>query len=277
MNPYLQNQAAAITQQANQNLTQNQLPAINSAAIAAGGYGGSRQGIAQGLAIGQTNQGIANSLASLYGNAYESDANRALQQQSINNQYTLGQGQLALGNRQADQSYSLGQGNLALGQTQAANNYALGQQQNQTQAQSVANQYSLGQQQNTLQGQQIANSYSLGMGNLGLGSQVADQNFFTAQRGQDLSALGLGSQLATNANLGLASQGQQLYQNGLTQQQAPLNTLQQYANLLSPFTGLNSSTVRETPGTSTLGGAVGGALTAAQLWNLLTKTNTNGG
>lgn len=277
MNPYLQNQANAITQQANQNLTQNQLPAINSAAIAAGGYGGSRQGIAQALAIGQTNQGIANSLSSLYGNAYEADQNRALQQQSINNNYTLGQGQLALGQTQAANSYNLGLGNLDLGRTQAANNYSLGQQQNQTQAQSVANQYSLGQQQNTLQGQQIANNYSLGMGNLGLNSQVADQNFFTAQRGQDLNALGLGSQLTTNANLGLANQGQQLYQNGLTQQQAPLNVLQQYSNLLQPFTGLNRTTTDTTPGGSTLGGALGGALTAAQLWNLLTKTTTNGG
>lgn len=250
-NPYLPQQAQAITQQANNNLFNYQMPQINSGAIAAGGFGGSRQGIVQGLAIGQTNQGLSNSLASLYGNAYEADQNRGLQQQSINNAFTLGQGNLALGNRQADQSYALGQGNLDLGRTQAANNY------------------SLGQGNLALGNKQADNSYNLGMGNLGLNSQVADQNFYTAQRGQDLSQYSLGANLANTANLGLSSQGQQLYQNGQTQQQAPFNVLQQYAQLLSPFSGLNQSQSQSTPGGSTFGNAMGGALTAAQIWKLL--------
>src|SRR5574343_1806986 len=44
-NPYLGAQANAITQQATQNLQNNIMPGINSGAVAAGGYGGSRQGI----------------------------------------------------------------------------------------------------------------------------------------------------------------------------------------------------------------------------------------
>ena len=83
-NPYLGAQASAITQQANQNLQYNLLPSVNSGAIAAGGYGGSRQGIAQGLAMGQTQQGITNSLANLYGDAYKND-------QNLSNQWGIAQ------------------------------------------------------------------------------------------------------------------------------------------------------------------------------------------
>lgn len=63
-NPYLHQMADAASQQqrqtyqdqaddANTNLTHSVLPAIRSGAVAAGGYGGSRQGIAEGTAIGQ--------------------------------------------------------------------------------------------------------------------------------------------------------------------------------------------------------------------------------
>lgn len=197
MNPYLPQQSQAITNQVNQNLQQQQLPGINSGAIAAGGFGGSRQGIAQGLAIGQTNQALGNSLANLNFNAWNQD------------------------------------------------------------------------QQNQLQSRQIDNSYNLGLGNLGLGQMQAQQGFYTQQRGLDLQQAGLGANLVGQGNTGLQQGGQGLYNLGLTQQQAPLNALQSYAQLLSPFTGLNSSTQNTAPGASTLGSALGGALTAAQLWALL--------
>lgn len=233
MNPYLPQQSQAITNQVNQNLQQQQLPGINSGAIAAGGFGGSRQGVAQGLAIGQTNQALGNSLASLNFNAWNQDQQNALQSRQIDNSYALGQGNLALGNKQADNSYSLGQGNLALGNKQADN------------------------------------SYNLGLGNLGLGQMQAQQNFYTNQRGQDLQQAGLGANLVGQGNQGLQQGGQGLYNLGLTQQQAPLNALQAYAGMLSPFTGLNQSNTQTQPGASTVGSALGGALTAAQLWALL--------
>lgn len=103
-NPYLQQNADAITSQANNNLFNYQLPQINSNALAAGGYGGSRQGIAQGLAIGQTNLGIGNALAGLYGNAYENDQNRGLQQQSLNTSQYNAETNRGLGFGQLDQS-----------------------------------------------------------------------------------------------------------------------------------------------------------------------------
>lgn len=226
-NPYLPAQAQAITNQVNQNLQQQQLPGINSGAIAAGGFGGSRQGIAQGLAIGQTNQALGNSLSNLYGNAYAQD-------QQINAQRDIA-------NMQNQTTRDLGFGNLALGNKQADN------------------------------------SYNLGLGNLGLGQMQAQQNFYTNQRGQDLQQAGLGANLINQGNSGLQQGGQGLYNLGLTQQQAPLNALQSYAQLLAPFTGLNNSRSDTTPGASTVGSALGGALTAAQLWNLLTRTNNQNG
>ena len=234
----------AITSQVTRNLQRNILPGINSGAIAAGGFGGSRQGIAQGLAIGDTNQGLSNALAGLYGNAYEGDQNRAnqmsiasmndaTQRYGMANQFELGKGNLALGNRQADQSYSLGQGNLALGNKQADN------------------------------------SYNLGLGNLGLGQMQANQNFYTNQRGQDMQQLGLGANLVNQGNLGLSGQGQQLYNVGQQQQQAPWQALQQYSQLLSPYTGYGQTQSQTTPGASKWGSALGGAMTLAQLWGLL--------
>lgn len=61
-NPYLQAAKQATANQVTQNLTENQLPAIRTGSTQAGGMysgGGSRQGIAEGLAIGRTNQGLA--------------------------------------------------------------------------------------------------------------------------------------------------------------------------------------------------------------------------
>ncbi len=57
-NPFLEQQLAGMRANVNQNLLQNQLPGIQNNAIAGGGLGGSRQGIAQGLAIQGANRDI---------------------------------------------------------------------------------------------------------------------------------------------------------------------------------------------------------------------------
>jgi hypothetical protein len=95
-NPYLGAQANAITQQANQNLQLNQLPSIASGAVAAGGFGGSRQGVAEGVATGLTNQGLTNSLANLYGNQYQNDQQNQIARQQVSNNYNLGLGGLGV-------------------------------------------------------------------------------------------------------------------------------------------------------------------------------------
>lgn len=107
-NPYLPAASQSITHQVNQNLQQQQLPGINSGAIAAGGFGGSRQGIAQGLAIGQTNQALGNSLANLNFNAWNQGEQNRMQQQGLDNSFTLGMGNLGLGQFNAQTQRDLG-------------------------------------------------------------------------------------------------------------------------------------------------------------------------
>jgi hypothetical protein len=97
----------------------------------------------------------------------------------------------------------------------------------------------------------------------------ANQNFFNTNRSLDISQMGLGQSMVNNANTGLTNQGQQLTNLGQTQQNAPWQQLGNFANTLSPFSGLGQSSSVTTPGASTVGSAMGGALTAAQLWQLI--------
>ena len=203
-NPYLGQQADAIRQQVNQSLFQNQMPQINRGAVLNGGYGGSRQGIAQGLGLQGANNSIANATANLYGQAYESDANRA-------------------------------------------NQYDIASMQNQT-------------------------TRDLGFGNLGLGQQGLDNNFYTAQRGQDLQAQQQGYNQGWGNIYNSLGLGQAETNIGNQQQQAGFSPLQQYGSVIGPFSGLNGSTNTSAPATGGgVAGAAGGALTIAQIIALLSK------
>ena len=54
----------------NRNLTENTLPGIRSGSIAAGQLGGSRQGIAQGVAMRGNQEALGDAAAQIYGDAY---------------------------------------------------------------------------------------------------------------------------------------------------------------------------------------------------------------
>jgi hypothetical protein len=62
--------AASISDEMARNLTDAALPAVNSGAALAGGVGGSRQAIAQGDAIAQSQQAQADALNQLYYQSY---------------------------------------------------------------------------------------------------------------------------------------------------------------------------------------------------------------
>lgn len=207
-NPYLGQMSNAITSQVTDNLQRNILPGLGSAAVGAGGYGGSRQGVLEANALRDANQGLSNSLANMYYGDYNNAMNRQLQQYGM------------------DQGYNLGLGNLNLGM------------------------------QNSLQ------NYNLGLGNLALGNQNSMQNFYSTQRGQDMQQMQLGANLFNMGNQGMLGQGQFLYNLGLTQQQAPWQVMGNYTNTLSPFTGYGSTSGNP------FAGAIGGALTGAQLYNI---------
>lgn len=75
-NPYLQQQAAAMTANLTRNLNENVMPGLRSEALASGQYGGSRQGIAEGLAASRLNQDLAPALTNMFGGAFENAQNR---------------------------------------------------------------------------------------------------------------------------------------------------------------------------------------------------------
>lgn len=250
-NPYLQQQQDAITGQVTNNLQRNILPRVGRAAMAAGGYGGSRQGIAEGLGVGESSRAIADATANMQGTAYAQD-------QQIASQQEMQRQQLAAQERMAAQS-------------DATQRYGMG------------NQYALGQQQNTntrdlgfghlgLGYTQAGNQYALGLGGLENQREGNAQNFYTQQRGMDLSQQRQGFDqymAALNAQMGLGRQ-----ESGIGEQQdaAAWSPVNQYAGVLNQFSGLGGSTATQQPGTGGgWAGAAGGALTAAQLWNLLNR------
>jgi hypothetical protein len=284
-NPYLSDQANAITNQVTGNLQNRVLPNLNMGSAATGNFGSNRHMIAQGQAIGDTNQGLSNSLANLYGNAYAQDQqlaaqqsmhsaglqnqyqiaqmNDATQRQGLQNQYNLGMGNLGLGYgnlglgyTQAGNQFALGQGNLALGNRQADQSYNLG-------LGGLANQWQANQ-----------NNYNLGMGNQNLGYYNADQGFYNANRGMDLQQMGLAANLFNQGNQGLAGAGQGMQNIGQQQMLNSWYPFQQYGGQLGQFGGFNQSTSQTQPGPSSFQTGLGGALTAAQLWQLL---NSGGG
>lgn len=249
VNPYLQQQIDGLQTQFTNNLNRTTLPAIRSNAMGAGGFGGSRQGIAEGLAAGNAQTGFANAATQLLGSDYENQQNRNLQQYGMDQNFNLGQGNLALGNKNSDQSYTLGQGQLALGNLNAQNNYNLGLGQNATQAQSVANQYALGQGQNANTAAQIANQYALG-------NQGQQLDFYTNQRGQDLNSLQVGANLVNS---------------GIT---GAWNPITNFNNVVGTYSGNGTTSGTTSSGGGAIG-ALGGALGGMQIANMATNPSAN--
>lgn len=184
-NPYLDAQANDIQRRSGQALDLG-LQGIRSSAVGIGGLGGSRQGIAEGLATGQANDNLTGNLANLYGQDFTNSQNRNLQKYGIDTNANL-----------------------------------------------------------TNQGQQ--------------------QNFYTANRGQDLQQLGLGASLYNQGNQGYINQGQGVYGIGSTQQQAPFNVFNNANQSISPYSGFGSSSTSSGSQGGGLNGIVGGAFAGAQI------------
>ena len=113
-NPYLTQMGDTVVNQMTDNYNRNQLPAMRSGAVAAGGFGGSRQGVVEANGLNDLNRGIGQNLTNLYGQDWTNAQNRNLQQQSINNSYDLGL-----------KSNDLGYANLDSNNQQFGANYGL--------------------------------------------------------------------------------------------------------------------------------------------------------
>jgi len=97
------------------NLQQNILPGIRRHADSVGGVGGSREGIAQGLGIAQSNQGLAAALAGNNAQDYQAQMERNLRQYQGDQSFNANQGQLGYNYWNGANQYNLGLGGLALG------------------------------------------------------------------------------------------------------------------------------------------------------------------
>ena len=237
-NPYLQQMMDGIASNATTNFQRNVLPGIQSGAALAGGYGGSRQGIAEGLAMGDLNRDILNTQANLFGSANEAAQQRMaamtgqLSGQSL--QASLANASNQLASQQQANDWELGNRNIAAQESQAA-----------ASASNALNSYNLGMAQLARQQQQdtIQNALT-GAGLLQSGSQVPLSN------------------LQGIYNVGTTFQGEQ--QNQLN---APMQNLQTYSSNLLPWSGLGATQVNTAPGGggNAAAGALGGAMAGGQL------------
>lgn len=76
-NPYLQSAIDASVRPITQQLTESQLPSIRGTSVTSG-YGGSRQGIAEGLASGRASQAIGDTASRLVQGQYDTNVNAQL-------------------------------------------------------------------------------------------------------------------------------------------------------------------------------------------------------
>ena len=83
MNPYLQQMGDMMAGTMTNNWQRKVQPQIASRAVAAGGYGGSRQGVAEANSANDLNMGIGSALANLYGQGYGQGLNYDLGQQNL--------------------------------------------------------------------------------------------------------------------------------------------------------------------------------------------------
>lgn len=111
---YLDQQATALTNNLTRNTNENVMPGLRSSAAISGQYGGSRQGIAEGLAASRLNQDLALPISQMYGNALEGAQNRMMgtSQYLNDNAYNTAFGNANLGLQNNSQLMQKNQGNL---------------------------------------------------------------------------------------------------------------------------------------------------------------------
>lgn len=92
-NPYMSQWQDTITNKLTDNYNRNVAPGIRSGAMAAGGYGGSRQGVVEANAMKDLNGSISDALTGAQFQDYTNQMNRNLQQYGLNqNFYTANRG-----------------------------------------------------------------------------------------------------------------------------------------------------------------------------------------
>lgn len=222
-NPYLQQLGNTMSSQMTDQFNR-QMTGMNSGVMAAGGYGGSRQGVLQANAMNDLNHQIGGALTNLYNQGYQADQQYDLGLKNIG----LGYGNLAQGVNNSAMQNALGWGGVA-GGIQNANTAANAQI---TSAQTAANaSMHNAELANKLGYANLAANYDLGIKGNELGYANLDRNINNDNLGWQMQGanfgLGLYDRLTAN-NQGIAGVG------GTIQNQ-PLNYWGQFANQANAF------------------------------------------
>lgn len=180
------------------------------------------------------------------------DASRRIE---MANQYDLGKGNLGLGQFGADTNRYVQLGQLGLQGQKQALDQMLGQQAART------NQYQAETGRMGTLGGLSNNQYQAETGRMGTLGNLAlnygqldatrannEMNFYTQQRGQDLQALGLGSQIFGQGYQGLLGSGQGMYNTGVQEFDSPWKAFNNYAAMIVPNAGLGATQVNTQPG-----------------------------
>ena len=225
-NPYVDELVQRTLAQNTRNFNQSVMPQIDNASQIAGGYGGSRQGIAQGIATQGLNDSNANAATQIYTNQYNQDMQRQLQ--------------------------ATGLGAQIAGQASNVQLQGLGQQQN----------YQLGQSAQGLNAAQTG-LQNLQSG-YGTGVDASGKNLLLAGQTQQLGQTGITNQLQAGAAQDQYNQAvlKDLVDRFNYGQNLPYNQLDQYKNTVY---GTSSSNVTNPgqAGSGGVAGALGGAATGA--------------
>lgn len=297
-NPYLQQQANAITGDITRNLKENILPSMRDTAVASGQYGGSRQGILEGKALSNVSRDTAGALSGLFGGAYENAQNRM---QSTAGQLNDQAGNIAVNNAgRADNASQFNIGNqmdvnkfnagnlidqqkfnssqMQTAETNNVSNMLQNQQFNVNNANSNINrnldvnkfnttsginqnQFNAGQQSNTAQFN----------ANLGFQNNAQQQNFGQQNLQNRTNALGLFGQAG-----GLQDQNFQSLFNTLgAQDKYKQNNLNNYSNIVMQGAGMGGS--QSAPQADMASQMFGGALAGGQLYNLWNQNSGGSG
>jgi len=304
VNPYLQGMADDISRRSNTALQQG-LQGIRSNSVMNGGFGGSRQGVAEGAAISGAADSLQGNLANMYNTDYQASQNREAQLAAARmaaeaSRYAADQS-LAGSKYGADMNFNVaGLNNTTamrgqdlqsqLGYAGLQNQLGIAGLNNSTQrdiagmnnATAIRGQdqsYNLGLGNLANAQQQTANAYDLGKGNLALGVQNSNNAYDLGLRQNDLGYAGLDANIAQNnfnnqmtgANLGLNiyDRVQQANNLGLTAggaiQNTPLNYWQQFSQGANSIGQGYGTQTASGGGGSPLMGAIGGAQLGSKL------------
>lgn len=287
-NPYLGQQANAITSDITRNLQENILPGMRDSAVAAGQYGGSRQGILESKALSNVSRDTASALSGLFGGAYENAQSRM---QGTAGQLNDQAGNLAVNNAgRADAAGQFNIGNafdaskfnannaLDTSKFNANNEFSM-QQFNSNNANRGIDRNLDVNKFNTTSGinqNQFNSGNALNVGqfnaNLGLRNNDQQQNFNQQNLQNRTSGLGLFNQVGNAQDQNFQSSFNTLGARDKYRQ----GNLNNYANLVLQGSGMGGTTATGGGGSDVASQMFGGALAGGQLYNLWDQKSGGG-